>query len=253
MTTETPNAVRSVETSLRIINTLAAREGGGVTEIASALDIAVSTVHNHLSTLKRNGYVVKDGDTYQISFEFLEHGGRIRSNMELFKKGRSKADNLAEETGELVNLMIEENGYGVHIYLTKGGDAITFDSYAGKRSYLHYNALGKAILAQYSREQAERIIDRHGLPKQTPNTVTTKDELFDTLETIQEQGYALDNEERLEGLRCVAAPITSDESVLGSISVSGPASRIKDRTFRETLPEKVVRTADIIGINITYS
>jgi len=253
MVPKTKNTIKSVETSLELVNTLADLEGAGVSELSDTLDMPVSTVHNHLSTLKQDGYVIQKDDSYQVSFKFLEHGGKVRSNMGLFKTGRSDADQLAEETGELVNLMIEENGYGVHIYLTKGENAVTFDSYAGKRSYLHNNALGKAILAHYPHTRIKEFVERHGLPKYTPNTLTTEEELLEELDTIADQGYALDNEERLEGLRCVAAPITSEDSILGSVSVSGPSSRIKDGYFRETLPEKVVKTADLIGINITYS
>ncbi|MFC7230669.1 IclR family transcriptional regulator C-terminal domain-containing protein [Saliphagus sp. GCM10025308] len=70
---------------------------------------------------------------------------------------------------------------------------------------------------------------------------------------MRERGFAFDDGERIEGLRCVAAPIKSDEAVLGSISVSGPKKRIDDETFRSTLPELVRDTARVIEINVTYS
>jgi DNA-binding IclR family transcriptional regulator len=148
--------------------------------------------------------------------------------------------------------MVEENGSGVHIYLSKGKNAVVFDTYTGRRYPLYNNALGKSILSQLSRERAETIVDRSGLTSTTDNTITDRDELWQELERIREQGVAFDDEERIDGLRCVAAPVVVDDRVLGSISVSGPASRIKGELFRERLPEKVERTADIISININY-
>jgi DNA-binding IclR family transcriptional regulator len=148
--------------------------------------------------------------------------------------------------------MIEEHGLGLHLYLSEGENALRFDAHTGRRFTLHNNALGKAILSEYPRERVEDILDEHGLERKTERTITDRAAFFEELDAIRDRGYARDNEERIEGLRCVAAPITVDGSVLGSVSVSGPASRIKGERFDETLPETVVRTTDVLAINIQY-
>jgi DNA-binding IclR family transcriptional regulator len=119
---------------------------------------------------------------------------------------------------------------------------------------MHNTAVGKAILAFLPEVRVDEILDRHGLPQQTDRTITTREDLEERLERVRENGYALDREERLTGLTCVAAPIRSDDGgVVGSISVSGPASRLDDDQLTGDLAERVVQTANIIEINVTYS
>lgn len=252
MPTESDTRVKAVDTCFRIVDLLTELEEPTIEEIATEVGLSTTAVHNHLKSLEEIGYVTRRDGSYQTSLKFLEMGGLLRSENELFKKGREPIDSLADETGELANLMVEENGSGVHIYLSKGENAVVFDTYTGRRYPLHNNALGKSILSQLSRERAEAIVDRSELTPTTDNTITDRDELWQELERIRDQGVAFDDEERIDGLRCVAAPVVVDDRVLGSISVSGPASRIKGELFREQLPEKVERTADIISININY-
>jgi len=88
----------------------------------------------------------------------------------------------------------------------------------------------------------------------TPNTVTTRDALEAELDDIRERGVAFDGEERAEGIRCVAAPITDNHGNLrGSVSVSGPSTRMKDDRFRSEIPEAVQNIATVIGIDTSYS
>ena len=115
-------------------------------------------------------------------------------------------------------------------------------------------ALGKAILAHTPESRVEEILDRHGMPAITSNTVTERDALYEQFEAIRESGIAFDDEERVKGLRTVAAPIlTHDEEVLGAISVAAPTSRMKDERFREQIPELVKNAANVVELNIRYS
>lgn len=252
MSSPTTPTVQAVDTSFRIIEALHEQGESRVSEIAEMLDKPVSTVHNHLRTLEENGYVLREEEQYRIGFRFLELGGYIRSHTDLYLYGRPEVDRLAKETGELANIMIEEQGLGVHLYLAKGDNAISFDAHAGRRFYLHNTALGKAILAHLPEARVNQIIERHGLPQQTENTISNQEELFEELTTIRERGYATDNQERVTGERCIAAPVLSDGELVGSVSVSGPASRMKAEKFEQELPEKVIQAADLIGINIKY-
>lgn len=253
MHTESTNAVKAVQTTLRILETLEYLDDTGLQSIADELDLSTSTIHNHIVTLQDAGYVTKRDGNYQPSFKFLETGGRLRNNSEVYSYARPKVDELARTTNELANLMVEENGKGVHLYLSKGKDAVVFDTHSGKIFPLHTNALGKAILAHLPQEYVQSIIERNGLDASTEQTITDQNELFDELETIRQRGYSIDDEERIDGLRCVGAPILVDGTVAGSVSVSGPASRIKGTYFSEELPEKVTETADLIRITMEYS
>lgn len=245
-------SVGAVQTTLEIVDALRELDGAGVTELADHLDVPKSTVHNHLTTLERNEYVVNDDGTYRTGLRLLELGEYTRQQREVYDVAKPKIEELAERTGEVANLAVEEHDYGVYLARERGERAVHLDTYAGKHVHLHSTALGKAMLAYMPTERVEEIVDARGLPPSTPATVTDRDELFDQLERIRERGVAFDDEERLEGLRCVAAPIKTKEAVAGAVSVSGPTSRIKGEHFRTELPEVVTEIADVIAINLTY-
>jgi DNA-binding IclR family transcriptional regulator len=246
--------VGATEKTLRIIEELRRRDGAGITELADAIDTSKGTIHNHLSTLQEHEYVVNDDGMYRLGLRFLELGEYTRQQTKLLEVAKSEIDNLAEETGEIANLMIEEHGRGTYIYISKGEQAVNLDTHVGTRQYLHTSAVGKSILAKMDDEQFERVIDRHGLPSETRNTVTSEAKLQEELEEIRDRGVAFDGEERAEGIRCVAAPITDNEDGLfGGVSVSAPSTRLKGDRFREEMPEKVQHVATIIGINTFYS
>jgi len=254
MASQDKQPIKSLETTMDIIDKLREKDGAGVTALANELGKSKSGVHHHLTMLERRGYVVNEDGQYRIGLKFLELGGYIRYQMEIQEIAKPEVKKLAEDTEELANLLVEEHGYGVYLYRTRGSQAVNLETYAGKRSYLHTTALGKAILANLARERVEEIIDQRGLPKLTENTITERDDLFEELETIREEGFAFDREEQFPGLRCVAKPITdNDGNILAAISAAGPSSRISDERFTNTLPKKVQEAANVIELNITHS
>jgi IclR family acetate operon transcriptional repressor len=253
MTTNESTTVRATETSFRILDALRALDGAGVTELASYLELPKSTVHNHLQTLRRTEYVTKQGPEYDVGLRFLQLGEYARDRRQVATIGPPEIEKLAAETREMANLLVEEHGRGVFLYRAKGADAVHMDTHAGKRVHLHTTGFGKSILAHLPEERVEEVLDRHGLPQVTPNTITDREQLMDELDEIRAQGYAYDDEERLEGLRCIAAPIVVDSDVLGAVSVSGPKSRMSGEWYTEELPALTMSTANVIEINSTYA
>ena len=251
MTKRAKHPVRTTEKSLAIIEELNRSGEARVTALANELDMGKSAVHNHLSTLEKHGYVVKDDDakTYRLSLKFLDIGGQIRSEIDVYKVAEPKVEELAEKSGELVHLVVEEDGKGVYICRSKGEQAVDLDTYIGCRHHMHSTAFGKAILSHLPRERVDEIIDRHGLPAVTPRTITDRDELYEELERTRERGFAVDDEERLEGLRCIAAPIRFDSDVIGAISVSGPTARIDDDWESNEFVSELQRAVNVIELN----
>lgn len=246
--------LQAVKRSFTVLNTLNELGGAGVTAVANELGLPKSTAHNHLNTLYDLGYVVRVNNEYHVATHVLALGEYARNQRKVYTFARPEVDELAEGTGESANLLIEEHGRGVYLYRANGENAVQVDTYAGKRTSLHCTALGKCILANLPERRVEEIIRSHGLPARTDNTITDPDELWEELEAVRERGYAFDDEERLSGIRCVAAPVVlSDGSVMGAISVAAPTSRMKDEWFRSELPEKVVSATNVVEINIEYS
>jgi len=268
-------AVQSSEKLFRVLEHLVESGGDGVTAVAEATSLPKSTVHLHLQSLRESGYVVKSDREYRPSFRLLELGHRTRDHNPVYRAGRDEVDTLARETNELVNLGIPEEGKVRLVYLrevegessgnplsvstefeaTRPRASVLSESYEhvpGKRLDMHATAMGKAILAELPAEAVDRIVDRHGLPRHTENTVTSRDRLFAELESIRADGFATDVECRVNGLCCVAAVINRDDEPVGAVSVSGLADRWNGE-YRERLADRVVNTAGMIEIKLAHS
>lgn len=246
--------IKSTRNTFRILEALKELDGAGVTEVANHLNLSKSSVHNYLDTLRHDGYVVKRGETYHVGLRCLELGAYAQRQQKLFEIAKPEVERLADETGEVVNLLVEEQGQGIYLFREKGPEAVKLDTSTGLCVNLHQTAFGKAIMAHMDRARVESIIDRHGLPARTENTITDREELFEELDRIRERGYSLDKEEYLDGLRGVAVPILRDgTTVEGAISIAGPSSRMRSERLEETLPQKIRNVVNVIELNITHS
>jgi DNA-binding IclR family transcriptional regulator len=246
--------IKSLDKAFEIVDTVRRLDGAGVTEVTDEVGYSKSTVHSHLATLEQLGFVVADGNEYDVGLRFLNLGGYALSKQRLYSLARAEIDSLAEETGHKATVMGEENGRGIYLYQIRGQDAVQTDSHIGTRVYLHRTALGKALLSELPRDTVDDIADRHGLPAQTDQTITDRETLHRECEAIRERGYAIDDEERITGIRCVAAPITTDDGdVLGALSVSGSTRHITAEDLRTDLAEQVRESARMIEINYMYS
>lgn len=247
------NTVDASKTTLRVVEALKHLEGAGVTELAEHLELPKSTVHNHLQTLTECDFVVAEDGEYRIGLRFLDFGMFVKERIDILDAATEEVERLAEETGELVNLMIEEHGLGVYVYQAYGDRAVNTNLHTGKRVHLHQTAQGKTILTHLPEERFEEILQGQGLPAYTPNTTTDRDELESELATIREHGYAYDDEEWMQGLRCVAAPILdTDGYSLGAIGICGPTRRLSGNTYEEEFPDLVQSSANVIELNIEY-
>jgi DNA-binding IclR family transcriptional regulator len=258
MTDDTPSgSPRTLETVSRafdVIRALEELDGARLTELADHLDLSKSVVYNYLSTLREERFVVRDGDVYSLSLQFLLVGEYVRNRNTLYRNAKSELEELAETTGEFAHLSTEQHGLSVNLYKVSGDKAVGSDYQVEKlqrADYLHFSATGKAILSALPRERVEWIVDRYGLPARTDDTITDREALFDELERIRDRGYALNDEEEIKGLQAVGAPVQNDHGeVLGSISVSGPVERMKDPDYHDEVVNAVVGTANVIEVNV---
>ncbi|WP_416840014.1 IclR family transcriptional regulator [Haloferax sp. DFSO52] len=229
-----PRTIKSVQTTFALVDELLERDGAGVTELSTALGCSKTTVHTHLSTLSRLGYVTQDGDEYRASLGFLTTGNRVRENFDLYRYGYSVANSLAESTGEVVHLAVEEDQVVHFVHASRGGpDAIESVTPIGRTALLHATAVGKAMVAHMPEERREAILSEELAPM-TSRTITDPDVLREELDQIREQGYAVNDQEQVLGARSVACAVkyTTGE-LMGAIVVSGHASRLNDASIEE--------------------
>lgn len=255
--TEQRKRIGATNTAFDIVELLLERERAGVSEVATALDMSKSTVHAHIQTLRDRGYVVQTEDgRYRLGLQFLAVGGSVQDTTYrgIYRNSKPEVDDLADETTERAQIMVEENGTGIFLYQARGDRAVMTGSHVGKKIPLHSTAVGKAYLSQLPTEAVDELIDFDSLTPHTETTITDREGFMDALGTVRERELAFDYGERIEGVRCVAAPVKIDEAdVVGAVSVSGPTNRMEGRRFEETIPELVENAARVIGLNITYS
>ncbi len=245
-----PRTIDSVERACRVIDLLKERGTVGVSELAEALDLSKGTAYSYLATLVENGYAVADDGRYHLSFRYLSLSEAAIDRVGAYDVVTEQLDAVADEHGERVQFAVEEGGRAVYLYRATGEEAVNPSVGIGHYEYLHCISLGKTMLARLPDERVAEIADRHGLPEQTGNTITELDELTAELERIRERGYAVDDEERVHGIRCIAVPLNTGESdPLGAISVSGPARRMTDDRMRGDLLESLLQAANVIEVN----
>ncbi len=245
--------LKTVETTLEIVDLLQEEDGLTLNGLAIELDSAKSTIHGHIKTLESHGYVVREDNCYYLGTQFLNRGGYVANRKQLYALAGAKVTKLAEETEERAQFVVEEHGKGTYVRTEVGSNAVPTDSRRGKRTFLHIASAGKAVLANLPDERVEMIIDRRGLPRFTENTITNREHLFDRLETIRERGYAFNREETVKGLRSVGVPvIESSGRVAGAFSVSGPTNRLQGDWFETEIPNLLLGIANELELNIEY-
>lgn len=241
--------VSTTKTSFEILDALKKSEGLTITGLTERTGLTKSTVYRHLQTLKELGYVVEREGGHYIGFRLLEISERARNRRRGYTVCRDKVFELAQTTDERALFLVEERGEGVYIHRAGG----VSDTMIGKRRPLHALASGKAILAEWSDDDVETFVDEQELPRLTDNTITDRDALSDELETIRERGYAVNEEEHMDGLRAVAVPVfDADDALLGSLSVFGPQSRFGNDYVHEGLPSLLRDKADEVKVDLAY-
>ena len=237
MTSREQSELRKTTTiSLAVIDAIDELDGARLSEIADHMDVSTSTLYTHLKTLEDRGYVTKFGHTYQLGLKLFHLGEKARKRDDRYQIARKKALELASVTNEEVNFAVEEDGRCIVLF-DETGNPSAGGFQVGRYFYMHNSAGGRAMLAEFSRDRVEGILDQWGLPKETESTVTDRETLFAELERIRERGYAVSEQEALEGLQAVALAVRNpDGSVFGSLDVSGPPYRLpSDEELAELL------------------
>jgi DNA-binding IclR family transcriptional regulator len=245
--------VSTVERAFDVVEYLREVETATLAEVTDELDIAKSTAHRHLTTLEGRGYVVREDDAFTLGMRFLDHGYFVRRRDPAYGLAREKVEELADRTDERAQFIVEEHGEAIYVHCESGNHAVMADSRLGKRIPIHASAAGLAILSAYDNERVENIVDQRGLEQLTPETITDREELFQTLEQVRSRGYSVNDQGTIEGLRSVGAPIVGpDDEVIGGLSVAGPINRMKDEWFEEELPELIMGATNELELNIAY-
>ncbi|MGE5632594.1 MAG: IclR family transcriptional regulator [Caulobacteraceae bacterium] len=250
------SSVQAVSRSLSILEELAKEQKGcGVTQLATATGLHKSTVHRLLSTLMSKGYVSKDTNTdrYCLGMKILYLGSSILDRMDVRLVAKPYIEALSYKVKEVVHLAILDDTEAVYIDKVESPEnTIRMYSQIGKRAALHCTGVGKIFLAWMPESQSEAILKSKEMRAYTPNTITNIEDMKKHLEQIRNNGYAIDNIEHEDGVRCVAAPIFDmHHNVIAAISISGPIFKVtEDRV--QALVDDILNTAGEISYHMGY-
>jgi IclR family acetate operon transcriptional repressor len=222
--------VQSVDRALLIIETLAEDdEGYRLTDLAVRTGLSPSTVHRLLTTLEKRRFVQFDRDKsmWHIGAQSFAVGSTFLRRRNFLTQALPYLRKLRDQTRETANLAVVDNGAMVVLTRVESREIMRSVTKVGGRVPMVASGLGKALLSTYSEEDVFAIIQREGMPRLTSKSIVRAGELCKSLHDIRQQGYSVDDEEALIGLRCVSAVVYDDCSEpLAAISVSGKASRV---------------------------
>lgn len=230
--------VQALERGLKLLAIIAEADGLSLTSLAQRAGIAASTAHRILTTLKASDFVYCDPQGgYLIGVQAFRIGSAFLRNRKLAEVGRGIMRRLMEDTGETVNMGIEDDGYVVFISQYESHQSVRAFHRPGSRSPLHASSIGKAIMAALSDDEAVERLHRSGMPKFTARTIVDPQTLLADLAQVRKRGWSIDDEERAEGLRCIGAAIYNEHGeVVGAISISGPTVRMTEERLGELGP-----------------
>jgi IclR family KDG regulon transcriptional repressor len=217
--------------ALNILEVLAEEEPASytLTQLSRRLHLHVSTVHRLLVNLVRHGFVEADpvSGGYQLGFRVLRMGLRVLDRLDFRRVAQPLLRELNQQTKETVHLAILQGARAISIEKFGSPQPVGLDARLGGVMPLHCTGVGKTLLAFQSEETLNQLARSPGLERLTPHTITSLPHLKRELERIREQGYAVDQEEAVEGLRCVAGPVFDHTGhVIAAFSVAGPATRL---------------------------
>ena len=247
--------IQSVARALQVLELLAEENKElSLTEISNKMQRPKSTLHGILTTLRDYKLVDQSeaNGRYRLGVRLFEFGQKVARSWDIRGLAIPVMQELSRKFGEMVQLATEDDGEVLYLEKLDSTRIIRIVSETGARLPMHCSGLGKALLAYKSPHEVKRILTKSGMPRMSRNTITDIQRMNAELEKIRIQGFAVDDCEIMEGLRCVAAPIRNrDGLVRYAISVSGLAEVLSGNYF-ENLSAAVVKAAAEISFLMGY-
>ena len=221
-------------------------------DLAARTGIPRATAFRLLSTLEQAGFLVKDHGAYQLGIKCFVLGNIVAGGLDLRDTAHPHLVALRDTTRETTQIAILDHWQVVYLERVISPYPVgLMRSRAGAILPAYCTALGKTLLAYMPEAEVEAWATTQKFPALTPRTITSARRLLKELRVIRERGYAIDDEERERGARCLAAPIRNHHGdVVAAISVAGPIDRLPQELVGSDVAEAVVAAARAISIDL---
>jgi len=246
------NTVRSLDRAMGLLAALSETSGLTLTELAERTGQSAATVYRVLVTLGAHEIVEfeEGAQRWHVGAGAFRIGSSFLRRANVAERSRAAMQALMRATGETANLGVENRDEVLFLTQVETHEAIRAFFPPGTRSPMHVSGIGKALLAYYPVERVAQIVAEKGLPGFTALSITSEAGLARDLARTQDRGFAIDDQERAEGMRCVAAPIfNAHGEPIAGLSVSGPAFRMA-LSQAERIGETVRQAADRVSTAI---
>ena len=229
-------ALESIDRMATVLHTLEAAPEQSLEQVARATGLNESTALRYLLSLTKHGFVDRNDDSglFRLGLGLFRLGARAIESRDILGVADPVMTDLQTRFGESVNLAIFQQDRVVLIRTLGRPDSMRKEGKAGEIDPWHATSLGKAILAALPADDAMAILTATPLHRYTPNTRTVIDDLEGELRSTRQHGYSVDDEEVVEGLRCVGVAVRDHSGrVQYGLSVSGPKSRMSLSRIQE--------------------
>lgn len=214
--------VPALDKMVRICDYLDNRRGATFSQIFQDLDLPKSSTSTLLNALVMHGILRQEKNKYYLGLKLHEWGDKSLEQFDIAKIAKPMMSKLRDETNLTCHLGVLDGLYPVYIAKIENDQAIGIRTWIGKKLPLHSSGVGKALIAWLPEEKIDQLIPEEKLTKYTDTTITSKKQLKKELAKIRTQGWAYDNQEDVQGVHCIAAPIfNKNNEPIAAISISG--------------------------------
>lgn len=247
--------IQSLDRGLILLEAVGnARRPMSLRELNEYIKIDRSNIFRIAETLRRRGFLAhtSGGKDYVLGPAIWRLSRLFPWSQTLTQIARNYIVSLANETGETVNLAVLEGDRALVVDHAQSRQIVGVAGRSGHYKPLYCTAIGKALIADYGEQELKSLLGDQPLEAHTKQTIRTVEALAKECEWIRSKGYAVDEREYHEDVRCVAAPIRdASGSIVASLGIAAPADRLSTEGFSE-LGQKAIEAANQIGVKLGY-
>lgn len=239
-------SVRTLERGLLVLSSLAELGEATLTEVARRAGLSASTTYRLLETLRQQGYAEWEerSGLFRVGLRAYQVGAAFSAHNSLMGAAQMELPGLVAALNETVNLAALRGRQAVYVYQAEASQLMRMFTQAGAAAPLHCSGVGKVLMAWRPEDEVRAYLGEGPFAAYTPHSLTTLPAYLAELGRVRQQHYALDDEERELGVRCVAVPVRdATDAVIAAISVSAPATRLP----AEAVPALARQVQEVAG------